>query len=442
MDEAPTQNLETQTVVLSEDDFRPQLRERISVLLAQHSAFEGDPRAGKLGGRRKFRNLEEQAEEVETFLDDHDARWNQSFAPITECVASMRGFAKLGLLLTQVVARLGSEYPSAAEGSGPDFLVETENTLAFVGDSLRSLMNELVAVCQQEGVASERLPHRRATNRSEQRIIRSLPRNIDEQSSPDERRVIAELGAKFLAHKAILDRQSDGKRFEDPDEMRRFVLEVSDEEQCRFFETRIHSLLSRYDTYVQGTQLESADETLRRFRALIGLTRKILSSMVQLVHFYERHENDIRCESTKNRIAELVDKETVLDRILNYALCFLHRFMEEAAPFADEMVKTYTQQSTIQCEISGDLTLHVRPASLIVKIVTHHGIPVTMRIGDEECYAGSVLQVLTAIGRHPEVRTVQFEGDRAVLEDLRMLFESGLGEKGPLPPSLEYLGVS
>ena len=44
-------------------------------------------------------------------------------------------------------------------------------------------------------------------------------------------------------------------------------------------------------------------------------------------------------------------------------------------------------------------------------------------------------------GSNPDVRTLEFRGDTHPLEDLRLLFEAGLGEWGMdrLPDALSYL---
>ena len=111
--------------------------------------------------------------------------------------------------------------------------------------------------------------------------------------------------------------------------MRRYVLEVSDEEQCRFFQTRIHNLQSKYDTFVKATEAEQRDPDLKRFRGYVSITLHLIECMTQLVHFYERHENDIRGEQVKNRIAALIDKDEVLDRALNFCLYFTHAYLNE-----------------------------------------------------------------------------------------------------------------
>lgn len=58
--------------------------------------------------------------------------------------------------------------------------------------------------------------------------------------------------------------------------MRRFVQEVADEEQCRFFEAHIHNLQSRYDTYIKGTEAKWKKYDLRLFRGIVSLTLHLI----------------------------------------------------------------------------------------------------------------------------------------------------------------------
>ena len=252
---------------------------------------------------------------------------------------------------------------------------------------------------------------------------------------------IAELASLYIAHKYALDKLFDGRRVTEVAAMRRYVLEVSDEEQCRYFQTRIHNLQSKYDTFVKATEAERQDADLKRFRGYVAIALHLLECMTQLVHFYQRHENDIRGEQVKNRIASLIDKDAVLDRALNFCLYYTHAYLAEGLPLAQSLVKRYTSQERIILELPDGVHIHIRPASLIAEVVKHHGTPVTVTIGSDTRYAGSVLDVLMAAGANSGDRKIAFEGDTAPLRDLSLLFEQRLGEDGlsRFPRQLSYL---
>jgi phosphotransferase system HPr-like phosphotransfer protein len=82
-----------------------------------------------------------------------------------------------------------------------------------------------------------------------------------------------------------------------------------------------------------------------------------------------------------------------------------------------------------------------RPASLIVGIVQHYAMPVELEIDGARCNAGSILELLLAVGSHPEARRFVFHGDARPLADIQALFQHALGEQGveKLPEALAYL---
>jgi hypothetical protein len=67
-----------------------------------------------------------------------------------------------------------------------------------------------------------------------------------------------------------------------------------------------------------------------------------------------------------------------------------------------------------------------------------------MIVAGYRCNAGSILDLLVAVGSNPDARRYVFRGDVHPLRDIGVLFESGLGEDGieNLPASLHYLKSS
>jgi len=423
--------------VLQEAEFKPLLAQRLMHFRAIQGLAERAAEGGEKG-RRAFALAHSATDEFVSFLDDHGARSNATYASLAEYAACVRGFAKLGRHLSHLMTRLGVDLP-APLGQEVRFKEETQRTLEFINRSASLLLQE--ALREASRLAGESAqPSLDAESEGDGSPASMLPNTLDAATVPNPERWIAEITGKFLAHKEVLDRQSELRTWADPSEMREFVLQVSDEQEVRFFTTRIHNVLSRYDTYIRGTSVEKTDEDLPAFRAHVVAGLHVLEVMVELVHFYERHENDVRCEKTKDRVAELVDKDLVLDRILNYCLNSVHSYMSSTAPCAQRLLDRYTLQTTIACSLPEGVSLHARPVALIARIVENYGTPVRMKVGDSECYAGSILQVLMTVGKGVGSREILFSGDREPLEDLKLLFESGLGETDrPLRKELSYL---
>jgi phosphotransferase system HPr (HPr) family protein len=108
---------------------------------------------------------------------------------------------------------------------------------------------------------------------------------------------------------------------------------------------------------------------------------------------------------------------------------------------AEALLGDYTRVRELEVELPPGVSLHARPVALIVGIVTHFGTPVEVEIGGRRCNAGSILEVLMAIGAAPDSSQFVFRGDERPLEHIALLFEHDLGEGEvfDLPNDLGYL---
>jgi phosphotransferase system HPr-like phosphotransfer protein len=234
------------------------------------------------------------------------------------------------------------------------------------------------------------------------------------------------------------------REIHDAGDRHRFFGRVCTEELARVYEATVHNLQSTYDTHIQNTVLEGNDERLLQLRGHLSAALHLLQAVTYLAHFIERHENDVRSEEAKQRISELVDRSDVERITLNSLLLFAHRVLQNGVPLAEDLLPEYTNYQELEVELADHLSLHARPAALVVGIVNHYGTTVHMELADQQCDAGSILELLVAVGSQPDSRHFVFRGDARPLHDIGLLFEAGLGEQGldSLPPELDYLRQS
>ncbi len=116
-------------------------------------------------------------------------------------------------------------------------------------------------------------------------------------------------------------------------------------------------------------------------------------------------------------------------------------FVRRGRKLAEDLVPTYTDVRELVLTLPEDVTLHARPCALIVGIVNHHATPVQMLVDGRACNAGSILDLMVAVGSHPDALKFAFRGDVKPLRDIELLFRAGLGERGidALPDELAYL---
>jgi phosphotransferase system HPr (HPr) family protein len=386
--------------------------------------------------------IREETHSLETFLDDFGARNNRSFSYFSEVVASVRSFAHALFELQHIQRRYARYALLDSEEQRNDFLWKTREAVR----TLRSLM--LALLMDGARHAREDLRLELPTDALDERLFSDpvptmlLPHNVDEGEILDESSKVGEIATKYL--RAIENWRSS--RFRplptgSEADLRRFVLTRFDEELARKAEGVIHNLQAKYDTHIKGTALEARSAGLPCLRGHISMALHLFGVARHLVHFYERHENDIRFETTKETVTEVVSKHQVLDCIVNYAVLYGGRYLERAEPTARELVREFVRECEKTFALRNGMDLHARPATLIVRVVNHHGTPVQMIMEGKSCDARSITSILLLSGTHIDTREVTFRGDEKPLQDLETLFSCDLGgdDLSDLPEELSYL---
>jgi len=425
--------------IVHEEDFLPVVgRASMGLLRLREKVFSG---SGTEWSRRFVSRLLKDIHGLRSVLNDYEAQENRTYSYFVELVAGIRGFATVIYILKHLKARFVGSPLRDTLPFAEEFLVERTHTLGMCGETLRRLFTELLAECDKLGISLPPAePIGRGDAAGDRSIRKHLPHNLDEEEMGGEGEKIAQVATAFLRaverYRMIEPRPLEGYH-----DLREFVLSRLDEEMARSLQGEVHAIQSRYDTYIQYTGSEGKDPDLKQLRSVISLTLHLLEVTTHLVHFYERHENDIRSVRTKEQIAEVVDKSAVLDRAVNYAFRMAGRLMGQGSGICGRLIPRYTSIREAVFRIPDDVRLHIRPAAVIAAIVNHHGTPVRMRIGENECDAGSVTDVIFLAGSNPESREVAFRGDERPLEDLRVLFEVGLYDDGheDVKARLEYL---
>lgn len=425
--------------VIDEERFLVILQRECSGFCTLAGALMG--MSGSIWNKKHYFQLLAQAEGFETMLDDHGAHRNRTFSFLRELVGSLRGFAGAGHSLSHLVTRLDTYgLVNTLDVAGfASFEGRTANVRAFVQNSSLSLLQALQE--EMEHLGAE--PHLgRFSDVSFEAVTTQerLPHNVDEEDLNDDGQKIAEVASKFVLACDMLSHLGV-EPIEDPVKRNSFLSAACAEEQARVFEATVHNLQSAYDTHIKGTSLEGGDPRLLQLRGLGSAVLHTLEAVTALTHFVERHENETRGVAAQKRLARLVDRNEVQDRILNKLLVSATFLMESGRPLAQDILPQYTDARELVVEIPDELMLHARPAALIVGIVTRYGTAVELEISGQVCNAGSILELLVTVGSFPGVKVFTFRGDASPLGDIALLFQYGLGEDGieNLPVELGYL---
>lgn len=432
---------------ISESEFAKVLRDA-SPQASFFALLAGLPAHSDGVSRKHFWAIQEGAHQLETFLDNFHARNNRTYVLFAELVASIRNLAITGHTLGHVLVRFakyGVEMPGHAE-DGTSLLVAFPSQLLaatrFLSQSIAALIAAVHAEAQRVGVVpvTGSAP---ALGDSEIRDFRQhLPHDLVEERHDDVNGAVTVLLNQFLSvtERARRIRDLMPKRGAD---LRAFMTEHLGESEARVYKAAVHNLQSDYDTFVKPTQAHQRPE-LQRLRGHVSLAYHMLEVVNELVHFYERHEGRDNRGATQREIARLVPPEQVLEHAVHFALRYAVEATLAAEPLVRQLLPQFLQHDTLELALPDGVHLHARPLNLIVRIVRKHEKPVEIVVDGESASANSLMGLILFVGRHPQRRKYTFRGDRGPLAHLRLLFESGLGERGleKLPTDLAYLRES
>ncbi|MCP3915413.1 MAG: hypothetical protein GY711_07650 [bacterium] len=390
--------------------------------------------------KRHYYQLYTEVDELESFLDDYGARYNQTYSYLTELIASMRSFSLAGLSIEHLYRRIEgyAVLESLDEAEAENAMRDLRRSRAFVHRSLSAFLIGFRAEVEALGV--ERSEDSLDGELDEEVVRFRLPRNVDQEDIVDEEQRIAEVATKYLQACTMLV-DIGVKRLDREDERAQLLGRRCTEEHARVYEATVHNLQSAYDTHIKNTVLEANDGRLVRLRGHISAVLHYLEAATQLTHFVERHESGGRSEAAEQRLAKLVSRKDIHKQVLNTLLYWADRLMRLGSPLAEALLPTYTNVQVLEVSAADGVVVHARPASLIVAIVNHHGTPVEMEVNGQTCSAGSILELMILVGSHPHERRFVFRGDEHPLRDIGILFEHDLGENGidALPAELGYL---
>jgi phosphotransferase system HPr (HPr) family protein len=422
--------------VISEERFAAVLAEEAAPLFQLANTLLGQPEPGKR--RIHLYQLGIEADLVEAFLDDHGAKHNRAFVFLRELVASVRGFARVGFALEHLSSRFDGYDIRLEAGDRQECRESIDRARGFVLETIRALLEgcreeaQLLGMPWPQGLDHELRDLGAVVN------LR-LPHNLGDEPFDEDDLKVAGVSSKYL-QVCEMFAQVGVRRVADPAEREAYLGRICTEERARVYEATVHNLQSAYDTYIKGTTLEGRDGRLPVLRGHASAAFHLLEAVTGLAHFVERHA-EARAEADHDRMVNRVDRARVREITLNDCLYWAERVIRLGEPLAREVLASVSQVEEIELEVPEGLTIHARPASLIVHVVNRYEMPVELEIAGSTCNAASILEVLICAGSNPEARTCRFRGDARPLRDLRRLFEARLGEEGldALPAELGYL---
>jgi phosphotransferase system HPr-like phosphotransfer protein len=425
--------------IISEEEFLQLAQEPSTFFFKIYNSFASRLKEGKDVSRKFYSNLIQEAEFLESFLDEYGARENKEWAFFTEYVACIRNLGISAFFIKHLLDRYPYYNLRDSKENFTQFQSRAHSALEFLSKSMLNIYQEVIATAKINGLIFPEesvSPHEFSDIESNKR----LPKNIAEDEVKNEDERIVEICEKI---------QETSKKMEtikisptnDLTELKKLVPYKINETRARAFKEMVHSIQSDYDTYVKHTKLEQENPIIKNLRGHISMTLHLLEVVLWLSHFYERHEDEIRAGECKRKITEMVDKGQLLSQVVNFGFQYSRHFIFKGSELAEEILKQFVKVGRIEVPVPKPLGFHARPSTYVSLISRNYNEDLFLIVDDEKFNTKSVMSMLQAGGTIADkgCQTVIFEGSKRVLDDVIILAKHNYCEEQEIPEQLNYL---
>jgi hypothetical protein len=401
--------------MISEEEFLDLFQQQTSTLLKICSYLNEKGDKDFLFTKRFYGSITSQSRMLEDFLDDYGAVNNKTWIFFRELMASARYMGFSSYMLKHIQNRY-SLYELKDEDK-ENFFEHTKVVQNFLNNVVRKLSRSITDEALRLGL---KIPKGKLQEDDFLDVAadKMLPHNIDEGFSSKEEENVVKIASDYLnIMKAYEDYSFD--RTYSVQEIEAMIPDSVSEEILRRFELSIQNLQSLYDTYIKNTKIETRNIMLKSMRGCISIALHLAEIARTFTHFYERHESEISYESARENIERIIDKNNILDFTVNYCLFHCYRHLETGGDLARDFLKRFVVVEKVGVNIPTYMGFHVRPATLVMKIVKHYGSEVKMQLDDEAYDAGSALDIFRANEKISATKR------RLILKEIRPCEEKG-----------------
>lgn len=375
---------------VDEHQFGELIQRRATNLLGLLNYLAGCDRPRDALTRPLLGDLLSQAVQMEELLDSYDAGKNCKWCTVRSLTATIKAFSDITYELIHIRHRISSYRLLPGER---DFMAATEEVLELTSNILADVAREMVAKAQALDL---KIPQKDRTveTYAEQLPKGHLAHDCGARRAETVAETVTTLATEFLnlaSGSADVRAASRAK----PEDYALCLAASLREERLRRLEFHFHNLQSQYDTYVSGTEAEGQDADLAVLRGHVSVVFHLLKTATVFAHYYERHLSKKHCKKRQAQPA-LVRPDVLLSALMNYAITFIDQYIGCAADLCREMLKRYAEVGEIEVEIPKYRGFHVRPSTLVSKLVLHYGSKVDMRLADQVYDAGSSLDLFRA----------------------------------------------
>ncbi len=315
---------------------------------------------------------------LEEVLDHYNAKNNKDWAAFRENISTLKLFTNI----SYITLHLKSASPQYKLLSGIDvFLNETDQVQDSFYSALKITFHDYLKIAKRNGLdynSDKKTDLNFSVDFPEGQLESTLKkRRID---SPE--KVIVNLATSYLN----LASESDllvNDTFKDVKNFCEIVPDTVNENKLRILENKFHNLQSLYDTYISNSDIEDLDSDLRLIRGHASIVYHLLEASTSLIHYYERHMMSL--EGGKEKLYKPpISSKGILGLLFNYYINYAEEFLNGGVKLCRNVIKKYAEEGNVAVKVPGYRGFHVRPSTLVSKVVQHYGSDVFMIVGDEK----------------------------------------------------------
>jgi hypothetical protein len=349
---------------------------------------DGEPALGVLT-RPLLASILSEASQLEELLDAYGALRNERWRAFRSVVAAMKVFARAHYSLVHLAYGAPAYHLLAVEGDlGAALLHARKFTARVLHAASRRLLDAsatLGLTPRHLEVCEERLP------------AGSLPQDCALRHVDDVAGTVARLATAFL-NLAEDASPLASQAFAGPADRPRPALPR--ENELRRLAEDFHNLQAQYDTHVAHTDVERGDPELVSLRGHASVVYHLLEVATDLTHYRERHVVHAAPAGEKGPLfasrPDCIEPGELEAVLRDCTLAYAARYVDAGRTLAQQLLRRYAEQGEITVPVPRYRGFHVRPSTLVARVVRHYGSPVAMALDDETYDAASPLDLFRA----------------------------------------------
>ena len=372
---------------INENDFRNLINNRTMVLLGMANYLSQENTIKKILNRPLLGELLSQSVQIEEFLDAYGAKNNQKWHQFRSIIATIKLFSDASYEILHIQHSLPAYQLLQIED---DFSKATEKAMGFTANILLNASNQILEQAKQLDLSIPK-NSRLKDGYTEQLPSGRLPRDLAARCIEAVSKTVTLLATAFLnlAEESELAQIAYQIKVEECAE--KLPDDIS-EENLRQLQNRFHNLQSLYDTYVSETDVEDFDANLPVLRGHISVIFHLLKTATSFAHYYERHIGGHSGYTIASAEAIVVGKDLLIE-LIDYSINYANHYLVCAQRLCQEMLKQYAEMGMMEVHIPRYRGFHVRPSTLVSKIVLHYGSKIKVEMGEESYDASSTLEL-------------------------------------------------